>query len=188
MPAGGVLVVPGNLWLEPLDQPLELLLSSDLVIFIEGNLHLLRSLRVRGPGRAMLVTVAAPGEVIFADVDGSGGWSNGDRLRVGAEFAGAVEGAANVYLGLPGSTQPVCCDAGILVGGELHLATQAEVRGPLMLRYGATKLPNPAAPHGEVCLREPGEGSWVFAPGRDRVPGFELVGRPRAGRLQFRLR
>jgi len=136
----------------------------------------------------LLVTDAVSGPVVFADCDGSGGWSNGDRLQVGESFSGPVEGTANVYLGLPGISIPVRCDAGILVSGELHLAAAAQVRGPLLLRHGLTKLHNAAIPAAQVALHQPGADQWVFQLGRDHVPGFAVIGAPRPGRLDFRLR
>lgn len=186
--AGGLFVVPGNLWLEGSSQPLQLRLHGDVVIVVQGNLHLLRSLRVSGPGRAFLVadTMAAP--VVFADCDGSGGWSAGDQLRLGSRFSGPAEGSANVYLGLPGLGAEVSCDAGIMVGGELHLATRAVVRGPLLLRHGITMLENPAVTPDQVSLLGGGPDQWVFRLGREWLPGFVVTGGSRPGRLQFRLR
>lgn len=186
--SSAILVVPGNLWIEADSQPLECTLQADLVLIVSGNLHMLRSLRIRGPGRLLLVCDAGDAAVIFSDQDGSGGWSSGDRLRTGDAFSGPVEGCGNAYLGLPGVTTNLVCDAGILVGGELHLAGIADVHGPLLLRHGVTKLANPAVPGQQVSLRPPGREQWTYRLGRDRIPGFAVSGPPRPGRLNFRLR
>lgn len=201
--SGGLLIVPGNLWLEDREHALTLNLAKDLVVIIEGNLHLLRSLHVRGRGRLLLATDTADAGVVFADIDGSGGWTTGDRLHRGAAFAGQVEGSGNVYLGLPGAGGTLACDAGILVGGELHVAVRADVRGPLLLRFGCTFLSGehleaPAltapltAPLAAAASRLPGRSArrrqWVFGAGRDPVPGFLVTGKPRPSRLEFRSR
>jgi hypothetical protein len=183
-----ILVVPGNLWIEAGSQPLELTLQADVVLVIRGNLHLLRSLRIRGPGRLLLVCDAGDAAVVFSDQDGSGGWSSGDRLRSGDAFSGPVEGCGSAYLGLPGVAANIDCDAGILVGGELHLAGIADVHGPLLLRHGVTKLANPAAPGQQILLRPPGQEQWIYRLGRDRIPGFAVSGPPRPGRLEIRAR
>lgn len=193
-PADGLLIVPGNLWLDGAAR-LCLDLDHDLTVKVTGNIYVLRSLHVCGRGRLLLVTDASEQAVVFADVDGSGGWSAGDPLHRGATFGGPIEGAGSVYLGLPGGCSALECDAGILVGGELHVAARAHVRGPLLLRFGCTQLGDEAqlAPPQAQFASTPQaaakrRGQWVFAAGRDAVPGFEVTGRPRPGRVEFRSR
>ncbi|MGK0202662.1 MAG: hypothetical protein ACI9S9_001733 [Planctomycetota bacterium] len=187
--SSAILVVPGNLWIEAGSRPLECTLQSDLVLIVAGNLHLLRSLRIHGPGRLLLVSDAGDAPVVFSDQDGGGGWSAGDLLRTGDAFSGPAEGSGSVYLGLPGVATNIVCDAGILVGGELHLAGIATVHGPLLLRHGVTKLASPATKqHQQISLRPPGPEQWTYRLGRDRIPGFAVSGPPRPGRLEFRLR
>jgi len=193
-PKGGLLIVQGNLWLDG-ESTRVLDISQDLTVLVTGNIYVLRSLHVRGHGRLLLATDTSEQKVVFADVDGSGGWSRGDSLHHGTAFGGPIEGAGNVYLGLPGGTPALECDAGILAGGELHIATRAEVRGPLLLRFGCTMLGDNAhlgAPLAQSASspQTPGRrrGQWVFAAGRDAVPGFEVSGPPRPGRLEFRSR
>lgn len=188
-----LLVVPGNLWIQADSQPLDCTLTSDLVVVVLGNLHVLRSLRIRGPGRLLLVCHTEETSVVFADQDGSGGWSTGDCLRTshlqqGELFSGPVEGGGSAYLGLPGVVADIVCDAGILVSGELHVVGIVDVRGPLLLRHGVTKLPNPAALDQQSALRSPGPQNWTYRMGRDRIPGFSVTGPPRPGRLEFRRR
>tara|TARA_R110002072_G_scaffold4174_2_gene29447 strand:+ start:30649 stop:31830 length:1182 start_codon:yes stop_codon:yes gene_type:complete len=194
----GILVVPGNLWIEDDSQPLDCTLVSDLVVVVLGNLHVLRSLCISGPGRLLLVCHAEAEAIVFADQDGSGGWSAGDRLRTGPlqpghsqagqTFSGPVEGSGSAYFGLPGVANNIVCDAGVLVAGEMHVAGIVDVRGPLLVRYGVTRLPNPAAPDQQSALRPPGRQGWIYRRGRDRIPGFPVTGSPRPGRLEFRLR
>lgn len=186
---GQVLVVPGNLWIPPGERPFEVTLSHDLVVLVQGNLYVLRSLQTFGPGRLLLATVAADDAVVFADVDGNGSWSGGDQLRVGQAFAGPIEGAGSVYVGLAHAraAEAIRIDCGLLVAGELHLAAPLQAQGPLMLRHGLTRL--------RACRDLPidellpaGRDGWTYSVGRDWVPGFAVRGAARPGRLEFRAR
>ncbi|MBX3462056.1 MAG: hypothetical protein KF830_02715 [Planctomycetes bacterium] len=174
--AGGLVVVCGNLWVEVGSRPLRLALQRDLVVVVRGNLYLGRSIQVDGPGRLVLVASRSRGEPVFADRDGNGRWSPGDVLRGADAFTGPSEGAGNVYLGLPESTAAIRCDAGLVVGGEAHVAAPTRVGGPLVLAHGVTQL----KPGG---LPLQAAGDWVFAVERERVPGFVTTGRPRPGLL-----
>jgi hypothetical protein len=174
--AHDLLVVPGNLWLESGELPCEIVLSRDLVLAVCGNLYLGRSLRVRGPGRLVLVVAGQSGAPMFVDADGNGRWSAGDRLLRGTAGAWPLEGTGSVWIGLPGEDRAIVCDAGVVVGGALHLATDALVRGPLVLAHGVTRM-SPRA-----MLRASGE--LCFQPDRERVPGFRASGRPRPGLLR----
>jgi hypothetical protein len=97
-------------------------------------------------------------------------------LREDAEFTGPIEGGGSVYLGLTGSRATVALGAGLVVGGELHLMTDARVAGPLIVPHGITAT-TPGA-------RVVAAGDWVFDPDRERVPGFLKRGGPRPGRLR----
>ncbi|MBL8753260.1 MAG: hypothetical protein JNK15_08165 [Planctomycetes bacterium] len=171
-----MLVVPGNLWLEPGDQPCEIGLARDLVLVVQGNLYLGRSLQVRGPGRLVLAVAGLDGAPMFADVDGNGRWSAKDRLLRGPGGAWPLEGTGAAWIGLPGARGPIVCDAGVVVAGELHLATSARVRGPLALAHGLTRA------SAQVSLLATGE--FTFWPERERVAGFRPAGRPRPGLLR----
>lgn len=182
-----LLRVPGNLWIESGAEPFVCDLPADLVLMVDGNLHLLRSLQVTGPGRLLVVCRGCEG-VVFCDRDGSGGWSTGDVLRAGDEFSGPVEGAGSVYLGLPGVAEGIECHAGLMVFGELHVAGSSAVHGPLLLRNGVTSLPQSGDPGDSSALRLPGPGQWTFRRGRERIPGFAVRGPARPGRIEIRSR
>lgn len=175
--AGGLVVVPGHLWIEAGERPLRLPLERDLVVVVEGNVYVGRNLTVEGPGRLLLVATCGAGEASFADLDGNGRWSPGDVVRGAAAFVGPSEGTGNLYLGLPGSQRAVHCDCGFVVAGELHAAGAAEVAGPVVLAHGATAG---GAMGGRLVLR----GAWRFDVERETVPGFQVVGGARPGRLE----
>lgn len=175
--AGGVLVVPGHLWVEPGREPLRLSLADDLTLVVEGNLYVGRSVEVAGPGRLLVVTTLPPASVAFADRDGSGGWSSGDVLRDAARFTGPVEGGGSAFFGLgaaPGAT--IRCGFGLVIAGELHAASAVAVDGPLVLRCGLTVA-------GDGGL-EPPTGGWSFRAERERIPGFVTSGSVRPGLLR----
>lgn len=174
--AGDLIVVPGHLWLEPGPEPFELTLRSDLVVVVQGNLYLGRSLRVVGGGRLLMATDLPAGAASFADRDGNGRWSEGDVLHAGGRFRGPVEGGGNVYLGLRCGSPSIDCGAGLFVAGELHVAADAKVAGPVVLSYGATRLGAGARLHAA--------GEWRFRPDRERVPGFTTTGPPRPSVLR----
>jgi hypothetical protein len=173
---GDLLVVPGHLWIEPGERPLEFELARDLVVVVRGNLYVGRSVAVAGGGRLLFAVARDPRACSFADRDGNGRWSSRDVLREDAEFTGPIEGGGSVYLGLTGSRATVALGAGLVVGGELHLMTDARVAGPLIVPHGITAT-TPGA-------RVVAAGDWVFDPDRERVPGFLKRGGPRPGRLR----
>lgn len=174
--ASGLVVLPGNLWIEVGEKPLRFRLERDLVVVVEGNLYVGRSIAVDGPGRLVLVTRRGAGETSFADLDGNGRWSRGDQIRGAGDFTGPGEGAGNVYLGLPGASGSIACDLSLVVGGELHLGVAARIVGPLVLSHGAT-------PTAAVGARLEAHRGWAFHVDRERVPGFATDGPPRPGAL-----
>ncbi len=175
-----LVVVPGNLWFEPGAMPCEVVLAHDLVVLVQGNVYLGRSLRVVGSGRLVFVARGDGDASSFADADGNGRWSLGDTWRAGATSIRPLEGAGCVWLGLPsGSGQSpgqITCDAALVVAGELHLAAEAVVQGPLVLGHGVTRL----AGAGSLVAA----GVWRFEPERERVPGFVTRGVARPGLLR----
>jgi hypothetical protein len=173
--AGDLLVVPGHLWVPRGERPLVLIAAVDCVIVVQGNLYLGRSLRVQGPGRVLIATVAGDGAVAFADRDGNGRWSTGDRLLDAVRFHGPIEGGGSVWCGHGGAPR-IVCDAGLCVGGSLHLAVDTDVRGPLVLGNGIGRCSTDA----QVRAL----GAWTFCPERERVPGFETSGKSRPGLLR----
>ncbi|MGB3969361.1 MAG: hypothetical protein WBO45_21685, partial [Planctomycetota bacterium] len=174
-----LLVVPGNLWLEPGPDALELALPDDLVVVVTGNLYVQRPLHVQGRGRLLLVVTPAAGATSFSDADFNGRWSNGEVVHGAARFVGPIEGAGSCYLGIgqasPGS--PIACHAGLAIAGPLHLAGRGRVEGPLMLLRETVR----ARPGDELTAT----GAWGFATERERVPGFATSGVPRPGRLRY---
>ncbi|MBL9076856.1 MAG: hypothetical protein JNL08_05095 [Planctomycetes bacterium] len=176
--AGGLIVLPGHLWIPPGDQPIRLWLERDLTLVVQGNIYFARSLVVDGPGRLVCVARRANGEASFADRDANGSWSPGDGLRGVGAFVGPAEGAGSVYLGLPGSAGgSIGCDAGLVVDGELHVGRPAQVAGPLVLAHGAT-VTNPLGARLEPRFE------WGFDVERERVRGFVTHGAPRPGILR----
>lgn len=177
-PAGGVVVVPGHLWVPPRADGRVLHLERDLTVVVEGNLYVAGSLHVHGSGRLVIVTRSCDHAVPFADRDGNGRWSTGDVARAAA-FAGRLEGGGNVYFGLPQrawSSEDLCVDASIVAAGELHLAARTQVAGAVVLPFGLTEL----AAEAQLQL----SGRHLFNVQRERVPGFLTEGPPRPGVLR----
>ncbi len=172
-----LVVVPGHLWIQPCDRPLHFVLQKDLVVVVRGNLYVGRSIEVTGRGRLVFATCVDPDAAVFADIDGNGRWSPGDRLRRSAEFRGPMEGTGNVYLGLRGEPSALRVDAGIVVAGEAHLAADAHVAGPVVLSFGVTES------RSRPCRLVP-EGRWSFQVEREVVPGFVVHGGRRPGVLR----
>ena len=121
MAACELLVVPGHLWIVASPRADLVRLDRDLTVVVEGNLYVGASLEIEGPGRLLFVTIAGDLARPFADRDGNGRWSEGDVTRQG-EFLGVLEGGGNVYLGLPNSAAAISLDAGLIAGGEVHVA------------------------------------------------------------------
>lgn len=173
----GVFVVPGHLWMPPNAEPVTVRLTRDVLVVVRGNLYLGNSLRVYGGGRLVFHVQPGPDAVAFADRDGNGRWSAGDRpCDPATAFSGPVEGGGCVFFGLPGSSARLSCDAGLVVEGELQLRAAVTVAGPLVLGSGVTRN----APEGRV---QP-TGAWSFDVERELVPGFATTGQPRPGRLR----
>ncbi len=172
---GDLLVVPGNLWLDGGATAFEVVLSRDLVIVVCGNLYLGRSVRVRG-ARLVLATALERGATAFADADGNGRWTAGEVLRSSEGFCGPVEGGGACYVGLARGARSVQVDAGLVLGGELHVAADCQLRGPVVLPFGITELFGPHAVHAL--------GGFTFEVERERVPGFLTAGAPRPGLLR----
>jgi hypothetical protein len=97
-------------------------------------------------------------------------------LRSPGEFVGPFEGAGSIFLGLPGAARPLRCDVGLVAAGELHVATAAQVSGPLVLAHGVTTAP-------AVGVSLAASREWAFTVARERVPGFLTSGPPRPGAL-----
>jgi hypothetical protein len=172
--AAGLVLVPGNLWLEPGAEPVQLSLDHDCVVVVAGNLYLGRSLHVIGSGRLVLATALAGG-VPFADVDGNGRRSAGDRVLAEGAGEGPQEGGGNCYLGLGTSPGSLALAAGLVIAGELHAAVASEIAGPLVLAHGVTRL-------GAAPVQVVAGWQWSFLPHCERVPGFLTQGPPRPGR------
>jgi hypothetical protein len=170
-----LVVVSGNLWVEAAANPLLLQVERDTVIIVEGNLYLGRPLRRYGPGRLLIVTTVVEGACAFADRDGDGRWSSGDRLYGAGGFAGPVEGSGNVWLGGRGAGDKLDIDVGLVVAGELMLHCAAAVSGPVVAAHGVTRI----ASAGELEA----VGGWLFRTDRERVPGFLTSGPARPGKL-----
>lgn len=177
IPECGVVHVFGNLWVDCTGVPLELSLSRDLTVVVHGNVYLGRSVLVSGPGH-LTIAAAADGGTSFVDKDGNGRWSPGEVLLGTAAFSGPVEGAGNVYLGLPREpAQPIDLQVGILVAGALHIgAEEARVHGPLVLAGAGVQLGRGAGQL--VCT-----GTRLPSLRRSALPGFAAIGNPRPGPL-----
>ena len=180
VPPSGVVRLDGHLWVDRADKPVLMHLDRDLTIVIRGNLYLGRSVHVRGPGRLVLV-VTRRRDDMFRDLDLDGRWSDGDELLTsGAEFSGGIEGSGSVYLGLPaGNPVPdsIRLDAALVVDGEVHIqSSRAEVWGALAVGHGVT-----GAGEDHVLLTL---GLLLPDTQRERIPGFQPVGRPRPGILR----
>lgn len=174
-PAGGVIVVPGHLWVPPSSREYRCRLDRDVTVIVQGNLYLGASIGVEGPGRLVLVASSGPTSMAFADRDGNGRWSAGDLAR-GAPFQGRLEGGGNVYFGLPRAPRSVVIQASVIADGEVHLASETTLAGCLAVPHGLTEL-------GPAALRLSGEA--LFNVQRERVPGFVTDGAPRPGLLQL---
>jgi hypothetical protein len=172
-PPNGCIAIPGHLWIAPGDTPLVVELRGDVTIAVTGNLYLGRTLRVVGVG-CLTIATRTEGGVAFADVDGNGRWSAGDRLCSATEFSGPQEGVGNAYLGLPrGGPGELQLDAGLLIDGHLHVGVdRAVVHGPLLLAAGASAMPGRAA-------RLETAGRRLPPLQRSVLPGFMAVGAPR---------
>jgi hypothetical protein len=173
---GGLLVIPGHLWVEPEATPLQLSLTEDLVLVVAGNLYMLRSVQVQGPGRLLFVTMVPENTTAFCDEDFNGRRSANERLVGSATFAGQIEGAGGVYLGRTRGTA-IECQAGLVVAGTLHLGSDCRVAGPLVV---ADTVARASGAEELVASRE-----WGFLPDRERVPGFVTHGGARPGRLRY---
>jgi hypothetical protein len=171
-----VLVVPGHLWIPAGAAPLVLELPRHLTVVVYGNLYLGRSVRLAGAGRLTLVTVVSEDAVAFVDRDGDGQLGAAERVLGADSFRGPVEGAGGVYLGLQPGGPSIDFAGALVVSGQLHLAVDARVAGPLVLQHGVTTV-------GDRSPRLHAAGDWCFLPERERIPGFMTTGGPRAGRL-----
>ncbi len=172
-----VFVVPGHLWLPPHAEPVTVRLTRDVLVVVRGNLYLGNSVRVYGGGRLLFHVQPGTDAVAFADRDGNGRWSAGDRpCDPAIAFSGLIEGGGSAFLGLPGANTRISCDAGLVVEGELHLRAAVTVSGPLILGSGVTRN----VPDGRV---QP-TGLWAFDVAREPVPGMATTGLPRPGRLR----
>jgi hypothetical protein len=169
--AGHLVSVPGHLWIEPGLRPLEVEVPRDLTVVVHGNIYLGRSLRTRGAGRLVLVAAVTGDAVAYADRDGNGQWSAGDGLLTGDRFQGPVEGAGSIYVGLRALPLGIDCSAALVAAGQLHLATDARIAGPV-IGSGLSAL-GPGRPRLHAA------GDWLFQPDRERIPGFATAGAPR---------
>ena len=182
VPPSGLVRLDGHLWVDRADKPVTMQLDRDLTIVIRGNLYLGRSVHVRGPGRLVLVVTRRRGGM-YRDLDLDGRWSDGDELLTpGTEFRGSIEGSGSVYLGLPaGNPVPdsIRLDAALVVDGEVHIqSARAEIWGALAVGYGVT-----GAGDDHVLLTL---GLLLPDTQRERIPGFQPVGRPRPDRAAIR--
>lgn len=173
----GLAVVPGHLWIGEAAEPLQLALDRDLVVVVQGNLYIGRSITVTGSGRLLFATVPGPDAMPFADLDGNGRWSAGDQVRVGQVFRGIAEGGGNVYLGFARCRSPLRLLVGVVAGGEVHVAGDVTVEGPLVVPFGLSAIgPRPGK------LRATGQR--LYRVGRELVPGFRPQGEPRIALLR----
>lgn len=174
VPPAGVVVVPGHLWLTSPSGVLEVRLERDLVVVVEGNLYVAASLRIDGPGRLVLWGRTPAGQTAFADRDGNGRFTAGDRLLGSAGFLGALEGAGAVYFGLPGGPAELAFGALLVAEGEIHVAARTTLHAPVVAKSGLTELS-----HGSIRCGE----SEVLDVQRDTLPGVIARGQARPGRL-----
>lgn len=172
--AGGLVAVPGHLWLESGGVPRRVRASRDVVVLVRGNVYLGRSLRVEGGGRLVLAAVADGGARPFVDVDGDGRRGAADRALGEAADAGPIEGAGNLIV-LAGDV-PLACDAALWADGCLHLRRSLQCEGPVALVHGVHPLVVGAA----LAAR----GRWRFHGERDAVAGFPATGGVRPGFLR----
>jgi hypothetical protein len=174
VPPAGVVVVPGHLWLTSPSGVLRVGLERDLVVVVEGNLYVAASLVVDGPGRLVLWGRTPPGQTAFADNDGNGRFTAGDRLLGAGGFAGALEGAGGVYFGLPGGSPDLAIGALLVAEGELHAVARTTLHAPAVAKSGLTELGSGSIRCGE---------SELLDVQRDSLPGLLPSGQPRPGRL-----
>ncbi len=170
--AAGLVVVPGNLWLEPGSAPLELELGADVVIAVLGNVYCGRSVRITGPGRLLLAALAEPGTTAFDDVDGNGRWSVGDRSFNGSPFVGPIEGAGAVHFVRAAGGAPIVCDAGVFAAGRVCVEAPSVVAGPVVTTRGI------ATRHGATLAAT---GQRRYRPTHELVAGFVTDGVARLG-------
>ena len=177
IPEGGVVQVIGNLWVDCSGAPLELTLPGDLTIVVHGNVYLGRSVRVLGPGKLTIAT-CADGGTSFIDRDGNGRWSQGEDLLAAVAFAGPVEGAGNVYVGMPReAATSIDLQLGLFVAGALHVgAEEARLHGPVVLAAAGVRIGKGA---GQLLCA----GTRLPSLWRATLPGFVAVGGPRPGPL-----
>jgi hypothetical protein len=172
---GGLVVVPGHLWIEPGEQPLAIALDTDLVIVAMGNVYCGRSLRIDGPGRLLLVAAVPKDATAFADADGNGRWSAGDTLLGALAFAGPIEGAGAVRIGIGAGDAPLVLDAGVFAVGQIAVAGDCEIAGPVVAAHRIV------VGDGSRCWAK---GTRLYAPERERIAGFATRGAPRASALR----
>lgn len=175
VPADGIVVVPGHLWVPANRGPVRWHFDRDITVVVEGNLYVGAGVEVVGAGRLTLVTQVPVGSAAFADLDGNGRWSPGDVLRGATAFGGPLEGGGSLYLGVPGGRREVDVDAILVVGGEVHVAARATLSGSLAAEYGITELSGGELRFG-ACAR--------LDVHRENLPGLLPVGSPRVGLLR----
>ena len=190
VPASGVIVLDGHLWIDRRDHPLVVVLQRSLTIVVNGNIYLGRGINTRGPGRLILAVRRVDG-TSFCDRNGDGRWSglaSGDTILdegkdkdtdTDTVFAGPIEGSGMIYLGLPGTSdaqpQDIEIVASIVAEAEVYVRAKAiSVHGALVLGQGITWI----------------DGSILKLPGgrlpniqRERIPGFRRTGTLRPGLL-----
>lgn len=72
---GGLVCVPGHLWIPPSAEPWTVRLARDVVVAVRGNLYVGGSVRVLGEGRLVFYVEPPPGSCAYGD-------RNGDRKSV----------------------------------------------------------------------------------------------------------
>lgn len=172
---GGLVVVPGHLWIEPGEQPLTLALDTDLVVVAMGNVYCGRSVRIDGPGRLLLVAAVPKDATAFADADGNGRWSAGDTALGAPAFVGPIEGAGAVRIGIGVNDAPLVLDAGVFAVGQIAVAADCAIAGPVVAAHGIVVR------DGRRCQAM---GTRLYAPERERIAGFATRGAPRASALR----
>lgn len=172
--SGGLVSVPGHLWLEAGGPPRVVRASRDVVLLVRGNVYLGRSLRVEGGGRLVLAALADTGASPFADVDGDGRRTAGDRVIGSPRNDEPIEGAGSVFA-LAGASS-LACGAGLWADGWLHLRRSLQCDGPVALVHG--------------CVRQAEDvdlaacGRWRCHPERGALAGFPTTGGARPGFLR----
>ena len=171
---GGLVAVPGHLWLESGVAPRVVRATRDVVVLVRGNVYLGRSLRVEGGGRLLLAALADGGATSFADVDGDGRRTPPDRVFGASRSDGPIEGAGSVFT-LAGAA-PLACGAGLWADGCLHLRRALQCDGPVALVHGVV----PQASGAELVAR----GRWRCHAERGALAGFPATGGARPGFLR----